>query len=204
MIDSQIAEANLLLKLRNLKKDKSHLLKKTVLFDLDETLIHNVGPAAGGIAVGFYDESGKHCETNVKIRPYAMRCLRSLSEVFELMVFTAGQRNYADAIIDLLDPDGSIFQHRLYRSDCVRNKEGTFVKDLSVINRKLEDIVLVDNSVWSFSNQLDNGVPVQPWKGQAEDFELSKVEVFLKGLVNVEDVRDCIRGTFNLNEYKKV
>jgi TFIIF-interacting CTD phosphatase-like protein len=34
------------------------------------------------------------------------------------VVFTASQQEYADAILDELDPDQEIFQHRLYRHHC--------------------------------------------------------------------------------------
>jgi CTD small phosphatase-like protein 2 len=35
-----------------------------------------------------------------------------------------------------------------------------YVKDLRIINRRPEDIVLVDNAAYSYAFQLDNGIPI--------------------------------------------
>jgi CTD small phosphatase-like protein 2 len=48
-------------------------------------------------------------------------------------VFTASHQTYADAILDYIDPDGSIFSYRMYRQHCVKSPEGYYVKDLRVI-----------------------------------------------------------------------
>jgi len=67
-------------------------------------------------------------------------------------VFTASHQTYADAILDYIDPEGSLFSYRMYRQHCVQTAEGYYVKDLRVIkNRSLRDMVLVDNSVYSFA-----------------------------------------------------
>lgn len=38
-----------------------------------------------------------------------------------------------------------------------------FVKDLRVINRNLSDMILIDNAAYSYSFQLDNGIPIIPF-----------------------------------------
>jgi CTD small phosphatase-like protein 2 len=49
----------------------------------------------------------------------------------------------------------------MYRQHCYLTPENYYVKDLRVIaNRELKDMVLVDNSVFSFAYQLENGVPI--------------------------------------------
>ena len=66
-------------------------------------------------------------------------------------VFTASHREYADAVINLIDPDGTLINFRLYREHCFQTVDGIFIKDLRVIrNRDLKDMILVDNSVYSF------------------------------------------------------
>ena len=38
------------------------------------------------------------------------------------------------------------------------------MKDLRIIaNRSLKDMVIVDNAVYSFAFQLDNGIPIVPF-----------------------------------------
>lgn len=79
-------------------------------------------------------------------------CLNEALKNFEIVVFTASHKVYADAILDYLDPENKYFSYRLYRDNCVLTPEGYYVKDLRVIrNRKLEDLVIVDNSVYSFA-----------------------------------------------------
>lgn len=71
--------------------------------------------------------------------------------MYQVGVFTASHREYADAVIDLIDPEGSLINFRLYREHCFQTDEGIFIKDLRVIrNRDLKDVILVDNSVYSF------------------------------------------------------
>jgi CTD small phosphatase-like protein 2 len=67
-------------------------------------------------------------------------------------VFTASHAAYADVVLDILDPNGEIFEARLYRDSCVRTTDGVYVKDLRIFehSRKMEDILIVDNAVYSF------------------------------------------------------
>ena len=68
-----------------------------------------------------------------------------------MVAFTAADKQYADAILDFIDPDSTLISYRIYRDSCVETSCG-FVKDLRVIaNRNLDEIVLVDNSVLSFA-----------------------------------------------------
>ena len=85
-------------------------------------------------------------------------------------MFTASSQDYADQVIDIIDPTGSLIQFRLYRQHCYATEDGHFIKDLRVIrNRNLADMLLVDNSVHSFGFQLDNGVPIIPFYDDPTD-----------------------------------
>jgi CTD small phosphatase-like protein 2 len=54
-------------------------------------------------------------------------------------------------VLDYLDPTHELIEHRLYRESCIDTEEGVYIKDLRIIkNRRLEDIVIVDNAVYSF------------------------------------------------------
>ena len=47
------------------------------------------------------------------------------------------------------------------------------MKDLRIFrNRSLEDLVIVDNSVYSFSFQINNGIPIIPFYEDKEDEEM--------------------------------
>lgn len=66
-----------------------------------------------------------------------------MSKFFEVAVFTAGLKDYADWIINDLDKQGFI-SHRLYR-DHTRHKNGVYIKDLSLLGRDLQKIIIIDN-----------------------------------------------------------
>lgn len=52
------------------------------------------------------------------IRPYAISFLKRMKKRWEIVVFTASHQDYADAILDELDPEGTLIDHRLYRQHC--------------------------------------------------------------------------------------
>ena len=52
---------------------------------------------------------------DLNIRPYALTFLKKISKRWEVIVFTASTQSYANAILDEIDPDRTIFHHRLYR-----------------------------------------------------------------------------------------
>lgn len=90
----------------------------------------------------------------------------------------------------MLDPGRELIEYRLYRDSCVYTEEGVYVKDLRIIrNRDFKDIVIVDNAVYSFGFQLDNGVPILPFYDDPKDEELLHLIYYLKCLANHDDLR---------------
>jgi|JI6StandDraft_1071083.scaffolds.fasta_scaffold00868_9 CTD small phosphatase-like protein 2 len=117
--------------------------------------------------------SSKSKGMRIALRPFVKEFLSSVSKLFEVIVFTASSKSYADAVIDQLDPDKLYVSHRLYREHCHRTELGLLVKDLRVIgNRKLENLVLVDNAHHSYMFQQANGIPILPFRNDYEDNEL--------------------------------
>ncbi len=73
------------------------------------------------------------------------------------------------------------------------------MKDLRVIgNRSMNDMVIVDNSVYSFAFQIDNGIPIIPFYKDPADEEMLHLIYYLNCLANVEDVRVQNRAAFEL------
>ena len=62
-------------------------------------------------------------------------------------------------------------------------------------------MVLVDNSVYSFAYQLDNGIPIITWYDDPYDNELQKITDYIKSLADVSDVRDRNREKFRLRTF---
>ena len=94
---------------------------------------------------------------------------------------------YAERLLSILDPDGRLIDHKLYRDSCL-NVDGNYLKDLNVLGRDLLKTVLVDNSPHAFGYQLDNGVPIESWFDDRADTELLKLIKFL------ETIQVCITG----------
>ena len=145
--------------------------------DLDETLISYC------IKTGTF-----------QIRPYARSFLRRMAANWQIMVWTAGQKDYADKILDVLDPEKKI-TWRLYRDSCI-NIEGTYVKDLDRIEPKvdLSKTVIVDNIADNFALQTENGINIKSWySNDLEDVELKKLSKILQGFLALDDVRKGIK-----------
>ena len=125
-----------------------------------------------------------------------------MSQIYEIIVFTASHGCYANVVLDYLDPKGQYIHHRLFREACVATEEGVYIKDLRIIsNRSLEDMIIVDNAAYSFGYQIDNGIPIIPFYENKLDEELRHLIPYLKFLNGVKDLRDIIRQTFKLSLY---
>ncbi|CAG9310197.1 unnamed protein product [Blepharisma stoltei] len=185
----------------NLQKKPGHENKKTVIFDLDETLVH-----CNEISKKFTPDAvlpirfvtGEVINAGINIRPYTKECLEYASQNFEVIVFTASHKCYADAVLDYLDPKGDLIHHRFYRDSCIIN-QGVYIKDLRIfLNRDLCDMIIVDNAAYSFAYQIDNGIPIISWFDDKNDTELLNLINYLKVLQEVKDVREINRETFKL------
>ena len=68
--------------------------------------------------------------------------------------------------------------------------EFIYVKDLRIFkNVKIENMIIIDNSVLSFSFQLENGIPILPFYDNKDDIELKYLTNYLSNIYNVEDLR---------------
>ena len=92
--------------------------KKTVIFDLDETLVHTEAfkPHPSVRYIVFPDTTDY-----VYLRPGSDEVLKYSREVFDLFIFTAANQAYADFIIDHLCPSIPP-DHRFYRNSCYMEK----------------------------------------------------------------------------------
>ena len=111
-----------------------------------------------------------------------------MSKVFELGVFTASIRFYAEQVVQHLDPEGKCIRKVLTREHCVEAMKGLFIKDLRIIrNFDVDLIFLVDNCSHSYAFQPDNGVPIiNFWEG-TNDRELYELKDYLLYLLKQPD-----------------
>ncbi|CAM9432784.1 unnamed protein product, partial [Heterosigma akashiwo] len=168
----------------------------TLVLDLDETLVHcSVQPTPEADLVFPVLFNGATYRVHVRKRPHLDAFLRRARRLFEVVVFTASQRVYADALLDRLDPGRRLVEHRLFREACLE-VERNFLKDLRPLGRDPRRTVLVDNSPYAYAYQPDNGVPIASWFDDAGDTELLKLLPFLEALAAARDVRPIIRKQF--------
>ncbi|CAD8108497.1 unnamed protein product [Paramecium sonneborni] len=182
----------------------NYKFKKTVVFDLDETLIHcneNQNLRAD-VYLPITFPSGDKAQAGINIRPYAKWILQELSQLCEVIVFTASHQCYASQVIKYLDPKQTLLSGQLFRDRCVLSQDGVHIKDLRVLNRDLKDIVLVDNAAYSFGVHLENGIPIIPYYDNKEDKELKMLYDFLVDQVlPAPDSRLVLQSVFRLREY---
>lgn len=179
--------------------------KKTLIFDLDETLIHcnadQNGPADVRVPVTF--PNGDSIMAGINIRPFAREILVELSKHFEIVIFTASHSCYANPVVDYLDEE-RVVKARLFRENCSQITDGLYTKDLSVfIDRDVKDLLLVDNAVYSFVMQLGNGIPILPFYEDKNDKELLRLKNFVMRFKDLDDVREQISEHFKWQNFLK-
>ena len=174
--------------------------KKTLILDLDETLVHSAFKPfyfKADMTLNVQYDGSSH-PVHVLKRPYVDEFLRKMSEHFEIVVFTASISQYANPLLDRLDSQ-RVITHRLFREHCVFNR-GLYIKDLRKIGRELKDMIIVDNNPISYTVNQDNGIPIPTWHYDKTDTELLKLIPILEFLAYVDDVRAYIKKIVSGNE----
>ena len=119
-------------------------------------------------------------KVGIFIRPKVKEFLEEISKFFLIGVFTAAIPEYADAAINYLDPEEKYIKFKLYRNDCINIGDLVRVKDLKIFGEEnLDKIVILDNNIYSFSNQLSNGILINSFFNDENDDELSNVRKYL-------------------------
>ncbi|KAL4809725.1 NLI interacting factor-like phosphatase-domain-containing protein [Aspergillus unguis] len=182
--------------------------QKTLVLDLDETLIHS-------LAKGGRMSSGHMVEVKlatpmttalspgappttlgpqhpilyyVHKRPHCDEFLRKISKWYKLVVFTASVQEYADPVIDWLEQERKYFQARYYRQHCTF-RNGAYIKDLSSVEPDLSRVMILDNSPMSYIFHEDNAIPIEGWISDPTDNGLLHLVPMLEALQYVTDVR---------------
>ena len=164
--------------------------RRTLCLDLDDTLTFMTFERVRDVTTGDlrpYDtivtaQDNPEDWGMVYFRPYLRTFLEAVSKVFEVVLFTAACKEYADQIVNAIDPDNRFFAFRLYRDSCqectpdpAHPDSKIYIKDLRVLGRNLSDVILIDNSLLCFACQLNNGIICNPFRGGSEDKELVSI-----------------------------
>jgi len=138
--------------------------KIILALDLDETLIHSISSPSG---IVFF------------LRPGALYFLKALYKKYDLVLFTASTSEYADQIVNMLDPKNKLFKGRHYRSSVTTTGNGT-AKNLQYIARNTDKVILIDNLESNFQFQQSNGILVNTWEDDVRDRTLFNLADHLK------------------------
>lgn len=191
--------------------------QKTLVLDLDETLIHSTSRplythTGNGGLLGFGEMFGRRNKAaghmvevvlggrstlyHVYKRPFVDYFLRVVSGWYTLVIFTASMQEYADPVIDWLDAGRGILGRRLFRESCTQLPNGSYTKDLSIVEQDLARVCLIDNSPICYSVNEANGIPIEGWTHDPNDEALLDLLPVLDSLRFTSDVRRVlgIRG----------
>ncbi|KAK7696034.1 hypothetical protein QCA50_000675 [Cerrena zonata] len=189
--------------------------QKTLVLDLDETLIHSTSRPVdlhhgGGVlstfgfgrrnkGAGYTVEvvlGGRSTIYHVYKRPFVDYFLRKVSAWYTLVIFTASMQEYADPVIDWLDAGRGILTRRFFRESCTQLPNGSYTKDLSIVEQDMSRVCLVDNSPVCYIQNEANGIPIEGWTHDPHDEALLDLLPVLDSLRFTGDVRRVlgIRG----------
>ena len=173
----------------------------TLVLDLDETLVHFFFTPSGGTFL---------------LRPFCFKFLEEMKKIFEIVIFTAATKDYADSILDVIDPHNKYINHRLYRSHTTIC-DFTFVKDLSKIGRNLNRTLIIDNLADNFKLQPNNGIQIGTWTDDMKDTQLKDLSSILGQIIvkNPEDlgviikklneeINKNLKKNMNINPFKDI
>jgi RNA polymerase II subunit A small phosphatase-like protein len=161
--------------------------KKTLVLDLDETLVHSsFKPIPNADFVLSIDLEGNTHRVYVRKRPGVDHFLRHCAERYEVVVFTASLAKYADPLLDILDRDHTI-DVRFFRDACVQHYNN-YIKDLTHLGRKIEHVIIIDNSPFSYMFQPENAIPITSWFNDKNDRQLYDLLPHLDQLAECDDI----------------
>ena len=196
--------SNSIIKKNKSIKELKNSTKKLLILDLDETLVHadfeNIYKKHD-IEIKFKDKN-EIFSVGIFIRPYLTEFLDSISKIFDIGIYTASVKSYADAILDRIDPTKIYFKFILYREDCININGKICIKDLNIFDLPLNKIVIIDNSLYSFSNQLSNGILITSFYNDRNDTQLKDVLSYLLNFIcKCNDVRLVNEEVFQLQKF---
>lgn len=150
-------EPTMMLKGRQLIPPATHLARKyTVVFDLDETVV--------------YARNGP-----LYARAYLKDLFRAIKDDFEVIVWTAGVREYAKTVLEEINED-HIVKHLVYRHEKWFN-EDDYTKNLRQLGRDLDYTIMIENTPDCVRANPQNSIIV-------EDFEVLPASLTTTGFTD--------------------
>jgi import inner membrane translocase subunit TIM50 len=152
----------------------------TLVLELDDLLIHSEWD---------YKKGWKTAK-----RPGVDYFLGYLSQYYEIVIFSRSSMAFAENTIAKLDPYHAFISYSLFKEVC-RSKDGKLIKDLSLLNRDLKKVIIIDPDQDCYSMQPENAIPIEKWNGKKDD-KLINLIPFLEYLAtsHTNDVREILNS----------
>ncbi|XP_070617231.1 CTD small phosphatase-like protein 2-B isoform X3 [Erythrolamprus reginae] len=163
--------------------------KNTLVLEVEGTLALSSLTAAWDDASTFttpFQDSSY--QVSIKLRPHLPEFLEAVAKIYEIFVFSTAKQDYADQMLKVFGPHRKLIRHRFYQEDCLCSN-GSYVKDLSVIERDLDRTVAVATSLQAFPYQMSNVIVVPKWQGDRQDKELLRLIPALQTISRAVDIR---------------
>ncbi|OAF69292.1 hypothetical protein A3Q56_02975 [Intoshia linei] len=202
--------------------DEKENKKYNLILDLDGTIIYStktrINDADFNIIVN-------KTIFHVKKRPFLEKFLQNLSNLYNMYLFTASGKEYADKVLNVIDPKNIFFKNRFYREHC-RVFQKNVIKDLSKFKFNLSRTIIIDNCLKTMALNLfcyvrvlmlvcpsyrfqplkhfENGIPINTWISDDGDIALNNLIPFLQHLCHAKkDVRPILYDKFHKKFFKK-
>ncbi|BAM41589.1 RNA polymerase II carboxyterminal domain phosphatase [Theileria orientalis strain Shintoku] len=161
--------------------------RKTLVLDLDETLIHSSFEPIENYSFTLpIMQDGVEKKIYVGKRPFVDEFLKTTSKIYDIVIFTAGLKSYADPVIDQLDVN-KVCKRRFFRDSCIYFN-GYYIKDLTIVTKSLKDVIIIDNSPACYCLNPNNAIPILSWFDDSNDIELFNLLPLLDHLSKADDV----------------
>ena len=169
---------------------------KTLILDMDETLVHSSFTMPEHYDFEIYIKYGQNSlPIYIQKRPGVDSFLKNIMGSFDIYIFTASMPEYSIPVIKQLIPNFP--ESRILSRKHCRLINGSLVKDLTIFKRDLSNLIIIDNSPSCYQLQPSNGIPIPSWTGDYNDNILTTIiEPFLALCLTVSDVRPLISAAF--------
>eukprot|EP00796_Vickermania_ingenoplastis_P005309 gene5309-3811_t len=127
----------------------------SIVFDLDETVV--------------YGRDGP-----LYARAFLKHLFRSIANDFEVIVWTASDRDYAKNVLEAINKD-HVIQHLVYRHSKWFT-EDNYTKDLKQLGRSLDSTIIIENTPDCIRQNPQNGIIVKDFEIQKDEGQLNDIK----------------------------
>ena len=158
--------------------------KYSLILNLDETLVYR--------------------KNILILRPYLNEFLHEMKYLYEIIIFSDTSKEYTYFIADIIQQKEKYFSYILNNKYITYNNKNDKIKDLSILGRELNNIVIVDSNDKYYKRNKANLICIKPFYGDLNiDKNILKfLSNFLKELITDNEKVGDIRISLNNLKYK--